>query len=675
MNLETGNLRTKNCHVGPSGQVGSLLAKADTPILLLLAAIFYFLGLTPALAADQDVINLNDNGAGSLREAIATVGVGENITFSTNGTITLTTGQLNGNNTMNIIGPGSGSLTIDAGGTNRAFNITDAGTVISGLTITNGREGNGGGIYTSKDLTISNVVIAGCTATNAGGGGLYCYIANMTIVDCVISNNTSANQGGGCVFYFNGKANKSEWNITNTRVVNNTSASSGGGIYVRYWGRNRTLRFTDCVISDNTATGSDGGAVHLWTSLGINIFERCTMSGNTCGDDGGAVFLDNGGGTLQIVNCTLSGNTASDDGGGICMNRADATLQVFSSTIVSNNGDCGGIRLNLVDDACLYNTIIAGNTDSDLEDASGEFGAIDHCLYGNALDIKVGTNVLNIVTNDAGIGALADNGGVTLTHALLESSAAINAGGMPARWLDGDRFGQVILYSEMTGVASGNTDIDGHQYLAIVDAGGGTYQLNLYKDSTRTQLVGHTTAWTPADALENLAVTATNGSGLGGTIMVDKEFVFAELSDTGGTFDNPSTWTNDITGTSSNNLDGNGILYVKVLGSVAEDSLEFYRDFDMTMMVATTATYSAPGLITINEVNSSGLGGSIEVSEMETADCTASAYVRPFKYVDLKKIAFDQRGYPYARTTDATSDIGAHEYGSSPVNGPVFILR
>jgi hypothetical protein len=55
------------------------------------------LGVAPVpsvRAADQVVINTNDSGAGSLRQAIADVGTGETITFNltTPATITLTRG-------------------------------------------------------------------------------------------------------------------------------------------------------------------------------------------------------------------------------------------------------------------------------------------------------------------------------------------------------------------------------------------------------------------------------------------------------------------------------------------------------------------------------------------------------------------------------------------------------
>src|SRR5262249_42634520 len=71
------------------------------------------------------VVNTNDSGPGSLRQAVmdanAVVGATDSITFdptvfSTPQTIALTSGEIGVTDSVTIVGPGAGLLTIDAGG-------------------------------------------------------------------------------------------------------------------------------------------------------------------------------------------------------------------------------------------------------------------------------------------------------------------------------------------------------------------------------------------------------------------------------------------------------------------------------------------------------------------------------------------------------------------------------
>ena len=76
-----------------------LLAVPLTALALLLPS--------PATAATHTVTNLADSGPGSLRQTIATASASDFITFATNGTITLTSGELLIEKNLNIIGPGT----------------------------------------------------------------------------------------------------------------------------------------------------------------------------------------------------------------------------------------------------------------------------------------------------------------------------------------------------------------------------------------------------------------------------------------------------------------------------------------------------------------------------------------------------------------------------------------
>src|SRR5262249_31052378 len=98
-----------------------------------------------AQATTITVINTNDSGPGSLRQALAFFNDGDTINFDSalNGQIiTLTTAELLINKSITVMGPGANLLTVaraqDAG-VFRIFHVTSGHTVtIQGATISNG---------------------------------------------------------------------------------------------------------------------------------------------------------------------------------------------------------------------------------------------------------------------------------------------------------------------------------------------------------------------------------------------------------------------------------------------------------------------------------------------------------------------------------------------------------
>ena len=92
----------------------------------------------PSFAATQTVINTNDSGAGSLRQAIANASSGDTITFTlpNPSTITLTSGYLEINKDLTITGPGQAQLAIDGNKQFTVFFVDYPSQVsMSGLTI------------------------------------------------------------------------------------------------------------------------------------------------------------------------------------------------------------------------------------------------------------------------------------------------------------------------------------------------------------------------------------------------------------------------------------------------------------------------------------------------------------------------------------------------------------
>ena len=134
-------------------------------------------------------------------------------------------------------------------------------------------------------------------------------------------------------------------------------------------------------------------------------------------------------GTMRIVNSTFSGNSisAADFAAGAAITSPGASdLSLEHVTIVGNTASAGFVfgDLNGSATVSLSNTLIDG--DCTLTTAGSLGGNIespgDTCMLDDPSD------QVNVSESDLMLGPLADNGGPTQTHALLEGSVAIDAG-------------------------------------------------------------------------------------------------------------------------------------------------------------------------------------------------------------------------------------------------------
>jgi hypothetical protein len=387
-----------------------------------------------AWADEHDVVNTNDTGAGSLRDALTAANADTtppvSIKITANGTLTLGSALPSISNDMTVNGPGESKFTIDGAGSFQIFLIQAGTTVtIDGLTATNGSSSSGGAIVSFGNLTLDGTTVSESTSAGPGGG-----IDNegvATIRNSTITGNTAVTLGGG--IYDNGNLTVERSTIS-ANNANLNATGTGAGIDVE---ETRTLTMTDSSVTGNTTPGNGSGL----RVEGTATVERSTFTGNTAGGFAGGIGVTNQaeegfGGTLTLRNSTVTGNTASVNAGGVGV-FGNAT--VHSSTIVSNSAPSGA-NVDVGAGATFRNTIVAYPAGL----GSNCAGTVTSDGYNLEDDDAKSCNFA-LATDQAGVdpklGTLADNGGPTQTLKLLTGSPAIDKG--TAAGLTADAFGHV----------------------------------------------------------------------------------------------------------------------------------------------------------------------------------------------------------------------------------------
>lgn len=181
------------------------------------------------------------------------------------------------------------------------------------------------------------------------------------------------------------------------------------------------VKISDVTIKNGHISG-DGGGIHNNGSLTL---ERVTLTGNSASAAGGAIF-NMPSRSLTVTNSTLSGNSASGAGGAI-LNRGSLTLD--SATVADNSGSQGGGLRNDGGTISIRNTIVAGNTAPSAADCSGTLSSAGYNLIQNTAGCTIGGDTTGNLTGlDPRLGTLQNNGGNSLTRALLLDSPALEAG-------------------------------------------------------------------------------------------------------------------------------------------------------------------------------------------------------------------------------------------------------
>jgi outer membrane protein assembly factor BamB len=202
---------------------------------------------------------------------------------------------------------------------------------------------------------------------------------------------------------------------------NGTPPSFGGGGILN----NGTLTLNNSTIRNNS-----GGGIRNMGSLTVN---ESTISGNSNNSGGGGI--ENFDSSLTLNTSTISGNTSTSEGAGINNSGGSFSSATLTNSTISANAAAfrgGGVANKINNTVTLRNTIVAGNTGpfgpDCWRDTTAAINSQGHNLIGNTLFCNYVPGAGDLTNRNAMLGPLQDNGGPTLTHALLLSSPAIDAG-------------------------------------------------------------------------------------------------------------------------------------------------------------------------------------------------------------------------------------------------------
>jgi len=381
---------------------------------------------SPIVVTDWKVIDFSliiDGGddttlSGDNTTALFWVDLGGDLTLRN---ITLTAGQSDGFQE-------AGAVLVDG-----SFTLED-----SSISDSNSGDYDGGAIENYGEFTVVRSVISGSRSDSLGGG--IDNFADATIVDSDIVDNSagvgsgifnwgslivrgSTISGNSAVFDAGGIENVGTADLLDTTISGN-SAPFGGGLV-----NDGLLEAERVTISDNEAEIYAGFA-----NLGGADIRNSTISGNTS-DIGAAVANSISCGCAKMTLAERSIPNPDAKLGKTDLQRqpsivadpylgAVADLDLVDSTVAENTVTGGGVAIYNTDDLDLKGVLIANpgsltNCDNEGRLTSGGYNLVTD----SSCDVSSPTDR---ISGKADIAPLADNDGLTQTHALLSTSHAID---------------------------------------------------------------------------------------------------------------------------------------------------------------------------------------------------------------------------------------------------------
>lgn len=277
--------------------------------------------LRPTAAPSRDVLatpivmvmNTDDAGPGSLRQAIFDAPQGATIQFDASiagKTIVLSSGHLKVFQRVTIEGPVPAGMTVSGGLQSAVISVFDQGDLtLRNLSIVDGRDAEGGGIEVRKGSLVLDHSLVANNETPTNGGGIRGYTGTtVTLLNSTVSGNVAALVGGGVL-------TQGTLAMRNSTIADN-SAPSGGGIAMS----DGTLSVRNSLIANNVnPLGSTDANCAIDASVNVS-FTGLNISDGNCAADPAILnanpllgsLADNGGPTK--THALLFGSPAIDAG-------------------------------------------------------------------------------------------------------------------------------------------------------------------------------------------------------------------------------------------------------------------------------------------------------------------------------------------------------------------------
>jgi len=291
--------------------------------------------------------------------------------------------------------------------TNRIFDVSAKGMMISGLTFINAVSKDAFGVQGSVlDIYSPNVVIDNCTfkdniAAGSGtayqrGGAIYVYNSgsNAVIKNSKFINNT-ANNDGGAIFIATDTPNTK---ILNCEFIDNTAIRSAGGI--ANWGLNTVI--DNCNFkgsqSNSTSTVYTGGSI--FSVYKVNV-TNSKFANDYSKALGGSIYIYSYGDGSLVENCTFDGGESSNGG----------AIATSASTTIKNN------NFNYCEGYNMAGAILLMSSNNNVDSNTFRGNSARH---GGAIVIYEGSsnnNITNSKFNDNHVYASnGDNGGAVYSY-------------------------------------------------------------------------------------------------------------------------------------------------------------------------------------------------------------------------------------------------------------------
>ena len=321
-----------------------------------------------------------------IRNSLGTIGGGA--AFQGPGQISFTTMTGNGAN-------GGGAL------------YANAFIPVDHSTFTNNISQFGGAVYIDADgsLQLNTSTLSHNSVPGTEKGGALANLGTLKSTDTTFSDNRAGR--GGAIF------NSGSIEINLAKIVNNESVALGGGIYNDLQG---DTELVDSTLQNNSSTS--GGAV---SNKGTFLIGGSSLLTNLVTASGAGIFNEPAA-QMSVFNSTIGENKGGTLSGAGIDNKG--TLSLLNSTVTLNKSTVPGAGLNNTGSATVINSIIADYSSGDCQ-STGTLNLSYSLVMDGTCSAAAGDKNL---TGDPLLNPLSDNGGPTLTYALLGNSPAIDKG-------------------------------------------------------------------------------------------------------------------------------------------------------------------------------------------------------------------------------------------------------